>query len=123
MDLAFAPQNYKLREIGLVRKTFDFSLFLTPLVFLPHLLLLARGEVVLDVEGFPDLLRSLAWMRGLYETDKVRLRNRDRNSQTKLTLDHVGDGLAGDVEEPLDVQVVGGQDQLEQGALVHLHIC
>ncbi len=70
-------------------------LLLAPLVLLPDLLLLRGSEVVLDVEGLPDLLRRLA-------------------------LDHVGHRLAGDVEEALDVKVVGGQDQLEQGALVDL---
>ena len=30
---------------------------------LPYLLLLARGEVVLDVEGLTDLLGSLTWNR------------------------------------------------------------
>ncbi len=70
-------------------------LLLAPLVLLPDLLLLRGSEVVLDVEGLPDLLRRLA-------------------------LDHVGHRLAGDVEEALDVKVVGGEDQLEQGALVNL---
>ena len=70
-------------------------LLLTPLVLLPHLLLLAWGEVVLDVERLPDLL----W---------------------RLPLDHVGHSLAGDVQQALDVQVVGRQDQLEEGALVDL---
>ena len=37
------------------------SLLLAPLVLLANLLLLARGEVVLDVEGLPDLLGRLAW--------------------------------------------------------------
>lgn len=71
------------------------SLLFTPLVLLPHLLLLAGREVVLDVEGLADLLGGLAF-------------------------DHVGDGLAGHVQQALDVQVVGGQDQFEQGTLVHL---
>lgn len=31
-----------------------------------------------------------------------------------LTLDHFGHGFAGDVEETLDVEVVGGQNELEQ---------
>ena len=59
------------------------------------MLLLARGEVVLDVERLPDLLGRLA-------------------------LDHVGHRLAGDVQKALDVQVVGSQDELEEGALVNL---
>merc|ERR1719201_926876 len=70
-------------------------LLLAPLVLLPHLLLLTWGEVILDVECLPDLLRGLA-------------------------LDHVGHSLAGDVKEPLDVKVVGSQDQLKEGSLVNL---
>ena len=70
-------------------------LLLAPLVLLPHLLLLAWGEVVLDVERLPDLL----W---------------------RLPLDHVGHCLAGDVQQALDVQVVGGEDQLEERALINL---
>lgn len=56
---------------------------LGPLVLAADLLLLLGGEVVLDVERLADLLGRLA-------------------------LDHVGDGFAADVEEGLDVEVVGG---------------
>lgn len=56
---------------------------LSPLVLTTNLLLLLGGEVVRDVESLTDLLRRLA-------------------------LDHVGDGLAANVEERLDVEVVGG---------------
>ena len=77
------------------RESGDVLLFLAPLVLLPDLLLLGGREVVLDVERLADLLGGLA-------------------------LDHVGHGLASDVEEALDVQVVGGQDQLKEGALVDL---
>ena len=73
-------------------------LFLAPLILLPDLLLLVRSEVVLNVERLPDLLWGLA-------------------------LDHLCHGLAGDVEETLDVQVVGGKDELEQCALVNLRQC
>ena len=90
----------------------DCSLLLAPLVLPADLLLLGRGEVVLDVESLPDLLRSLAW-EWIYDVLPLP-------TVLLLTLDHVGDGLAADVEQPLDVEVIGGQDQLEQGALVHL---
>jgi hypothetical protein len=56
---------------------------LSPFVLAADLLLLLRGEVVLDVERLADLVGGLA-------------------------LDHVGDGLAADVKEGLDVEVVGG---------------
>jgi len=69
---------------------------LGPFVLTADLILLLGGEVVLDVEGLTDLLRRLA-------------------------LDHVRDSLAADVEERLNVQVVGSQDNLEQHLLVNLH--
>ena len=56
---------------------------LGPLVLAADLLLLLGGEVILDVERLADLVGGLA-------------------------LDHVGDGLAADVEQGLDVEVVGG---------------
>merc|ERR1719447_292504 len=74
-------------------------LLLAPLVLLPHLLLLAGGEVILDVESLPDLLGC-------------------------LSLDHVGHCLAGNIKEPLNVKVVGCQDQLKEGSLINLQkIC
>lgn len=69
---------------------------LGPLVLAADLLLLLGGEVVLDVERLADLVGGLA-------------------------LDHVGDGLAADVQESLDVEVVGGEDDLEEHLLVDLH--
>lgn len=69
---------------------------LSPLVLTADLVLLLRSEVVLNVEGFADLLGGLA-------------------------LDHVGDRLAANVEERLDVHVVGGEDDLEEHLLVDLH--
>jgi hypothetical protein len=56
-------------------------LVFAPLVLLAHLLFLAGGEVVLDVESLADLLGGLA-------------------------LDHVGDSLAGHIEKAFNVQVV-----------------
>ena len=58
------------------------GLLLGPLVLTADLILLLGGEVVLDVEGLTDLLGRLA-------------------------LDHVRDSLAADIEEGLNVQVVG----------------
>ncbi len=58
------------------------NLLLRPLVLAPNLLLLLGGEVVRDVERFPDLLGRLA-------------------------LDHVGHGLAADVQQGLDIEIVG----------------
>jgi hypothetical protein len=69
---------------------------LGPLVLTADLVFLLGGEVVLDVESLTDLLRG-------------------------LSLDHVGDGLAADVEESLDVHVVGGEDDLEEHLLIDLH--
>jgi hypothetical protein len=58
------------------------SLF-SPLILAADLLLLLRGEVVLDVESLADFLGRLA-------------------------LDHVGDSLTSNVEKGLDVEKVGG---------------
>lgn len=55
---------------------------LGPLVLPTNLLLLLGSEVVGDVESLSDLLRGLA-------------------------LDHVGHGLASDIQEGLDVEIVG----------------
>jgi len=70
---------------------------LGPFILAADLVLFLRCEVVLDVEGLADFLGRLA-------------------------LDHVGDGLATDVKESLDVEVVGSQDDLEEHLLVHLHV-
>jgi len=69
---------------------------LGPLVLAADLVLLLGSEVVLNVERLADLLGGLA-------------------------LDHVGDSLAADVEESLDIHVVGGEDDLEEHLLVDLH--
>jgi len=69
---------------------------LGPLVLAADLVLLLGSEVVLDVERLADLLG-------------------------RLSLDHVGDSLAADVEKSLDVHVVGGKDDLEEHLLVDLH--
>ena len=56
---------------------------LGPLIFASDLILLLWGEIIGDVEGLSDLFRRLA-------------------------LDHVGNCLASDVKEWLDIKVVGG---------------
>jgi hypothetical protein len=56
---------------------------LGPLVLPTDLVFLLGCEVILDIEGLTDLLGRLA-------------------------LDHVGYGLAADIKESLDVEVVGG---------------
>jgi hypothetical protein len=55
---------------------------LGPLVLAADLLLLLGGEIVLDIERLADLIRRFA-------------------------LDHVRDSLAADIEEGLDIKVVG----------------
>jgi len=60
-----------------------FLTILSPLIFPANLFLLLRGEVIGDVERLSDLLGGLA-------------------------LDHVGDGLAANIQKGLDVEVVGG---------------
>ena len=68
---------------------------LAPLVLLADLGLLFWREVVDDVEGFPDLLGC-------------------------LSLDHGGNLGAGEVEQWLDVHVVSGEDELEEGLLLEV---
>lgn len=53
-----------------------------PLILTANLILLLRGEVVLNVEGLADLLGRFA-------------------------LDHVRDSLAPNIEKSLDVEVIG----------------
>ena len=60
---------------------------LSPLVLTADLLLLLWGEVVGDIEGLSDLF----W---------------------RLALDHVGDGLATNIEERLNIEVVGSLKQI-----------
>ena len=91
------------------------NLLLGPLILTTNLILFLGREVILNVEGFADLFWGLA-------------------------LNHVGNGLAADVEESLNVEIVCSlcrdmrkngdsdkaaqstyQDDLEQHFLVHLH--
>lgn len=54
-----------------------------PLVLATDLVFLFGSEIVLDVESLADFLRG-------------------------LSLDHVGDSFASDVEQRLDIEVIGG---------------
>lgn len=63
----------------------------SPLVLAADLLLLLGGEVVLDVERLADLVGRLA-------------------------LDHVRDGLAADIQESLNVEVVGRLQRVSDGS-------
>ena len=74
----------------------NYLAVLSPLVLAADLLLLLWGEVVGNVEGLADLLWG-------------------------LSLDHIGDGLAADVKESLDVKIIGGKDDLKEHLLVDLH--
>lgn len=67
------------------REGFDFPLLtvLGPLVLPANLLLLLGSEIVGDIESLPDFIGRLA-------------------------LDHVRNGLASDIEERLDIEIVGG---------------
>ena len=71
------------------------SSLLAPRILALHLLLLLRREVVLDVEPNANLLGRLA-------------------------LDLVRNGLAGQVKQGLDVQVVRRQDQVEERLVINL---
>lgn len=96
MHLAMVPSRVKAFVVDVFECTSSRSTVLSPLVLAADLIFLFWREVVLDVEGLANLL----W---------------------RLALDHVRDGLAADVEERLDVHVVGGEDDLKEHLLVDLH--
>lgn len=62
------------------------DILLGPLILATDLILLLRGEIILDVKGLADFFG-------------------------RFTLDHVGNGLATDVEECFNVEIVGGLAQ------------
>ena len=70
--------------------------FLSPLVLLHDLCLFLWGEIVLDVEELADLWDGAV----LYQTGNLG---------------------AGKLEERLDIEVVGCQDELEKDLLVQVH--
>ena len=63
------------------KEEIKIDLLFSPLVLTANLVLLLRGEVILNVERLADLIRRLA-------------------------LDHVGDGLAADIQQGPNIQVV-----------------
>jgi hypothetical protein len=65
-----------------------------PFIFFANLLFLLGGEIVFNVELLPNLLRRFA-------------------------LDHVGDSFATQIEQRLNIQVVGGQSNFKQGRLIN----
>jgi hypothetical protein len=71
------------------------SLF-SPLILPANLVFFLGCEIIGDVEGLADLF----W---------------------RLALDHVGHGLATNVQQSLDVKIVGSQDNFKQHFLVDLH--
>jgi hypothetical protein len=78
-----------MKPLGRKGKETCFSLLLSPLVLATDLIFLLGSEVVLNVEGFADLLGRLA-------------------------LDHVGDSLATNIEKSLYVEIVGGLENPQQ---------
>ena len=68
---------------------YSLCTFLHHTVFLNNLALKLRGQIVLNVEGLPYLVRS-------------------------LVNDHVRDDLARDLDQLPDVQVVGGHQEVHQ---------
>lgn len=61
-------------------------ILLGPFVLTTNLVLFFGSEIILNIEGFADLLRRFA-------------------------LDHVCDSLAADVQKSLDVEVIGSLDR------------
>jgi len=68
-------------------------LLFAPLVLLANLFFFGGSEVVLDVERFSDFVGGLAF-------------------------DHVRHGFAGDIEKSFNVEVIGSEDEFEQGSLI-----
>ena len=71
-------------------------LLFSPLILATNLVLLLGCEIFGYVEGLADLL----W---------------------RLAFDHVGNGLATNVKQSLDVEIVGGKDDFKKHFLVDLH--
>jgi len=86
---------YTLYIVYVSVSTDHWLLVFSPLVLLSNGILLFLREVVLDVERLTNVLRALAF-------------------------NLVGNSLAGNVQETLDVQVVGSLDQFKEGSLVNL---
>ena len=60
------------------------------------------------------------WLSRVGETGN-RVATHLANLLGRLALDHVGNGLAADVEKSFDIHVIGGKDDLEKHLLVDLH--
>ena len=88
---ASVRKRYSVTAVGMARS----ERFFGPLVLLHNLLLLLRREIVLDVEELADLGHA-------------------------LVLDQAGHLGAGQLQQRLDVQVVGGHNQLEKHLLVQV---
>jgi len=86
-----------LPSIFCARKRFNEYLFKRPLVFLANFFLFLRRKIVLDVERLANFRR-------------------------RLPFDHIRDGLAAQIEQILDVQVVRRQDELKQRRLIDFHV-
>lgn len=84
-------ENYLMQNYSEVH-----LLFFTPFIFFANLFFLWRCEVIFYVEGLAYFIRSLPF-------------------------NHVSHGFACDVQESLDIQVVGSQNKFKQSALVHLY--
>ena len=72
-------------------------LFKCPLVFLANLVLFLWREIVLDVERLANFRR-------------------------RLPFDHIRDGLAAQIKQLLDIQVVRRQDEFKQCRLIDFHV-
>ena len=71
-----------------------FLLLFAPFVLLANLLFFSRGKIILDVECLTNFLRSFAF-------------------------DHVGNSLASNIQQALNVQIIGSQNELKKGSLIN----
>src|SRR4051812_14470551 len=73
----------------------SFLSFLAPLILLSHLLFFFRCKIIFDIEGLSDFFWGLSFY-------------------------HVSNSLAREVKKGFDIQVVGSQNELKEGSLIHL---
>lgn len=89
-----APQTQQLSPPIFVNGWSSLGL-LTPLIFLPHLRLLLGTKIIRNVERLTNFLRS-------------------------LPLDHARDGRTRQIQQRLDIHVVGRQNKFEQKDLLDI---
>eukprot|EP00249_Psilotum_nudum_P007380 c20514_g1_i1 orf=322-975(+) len=93
-NLSSAPSLHKMSvPTQCPRNLFSLK---SPFILFPHCFFLLWGKVILDIESFSNLLRS-------------------------LVLDHICHCLAAQIQKALYVQIVRCQEEIVQHILIHVH--